>query len=275
MDAVFGVGRLHHLFSRAERARVIHAALDAGFRTFDLAPAYGDGLAERELGRVLRGRSETVAVTTKFGIPFRAIGELPGPMYFGLRVAAKALRTSFGAKYDQREFSPQVMVRSLEDSLRRLKRDHIDCLLVHEPMTLEQYQALGPTWRELQAQVEKGKLRRFGISGECAHIVTAVQEGWIPDTAIRMVPLCDQAAQLPSSWFDTSQVRVFNIVKHMKRGGGSGRIDSRELVRKAHGLVPRARLVLASHRSDEIARLGQAVAELQSASHSSSEGSRA
>lgn len=272
MDAVFGVGRLHHLFSGAERARVIHAALDAGFRTFDLAPASGDGLAERELGRVLKNRSD-VAITTKFGIPFRAIGELPSPIYFGMRVAAKALRTSFGAAYDQRDFSPQVMLKSLEDSLRRLKRDHIDCLLVHEPMTLDQYRALGPTWQELQTQVQKGKLHRFGISGECAHIVAAVDKGWIPDAAIRMVPLCDQATQLPPSWCDTQEVRLFNIVKHMKRIGQSGRIDSRTLVRTAHDLVPRARLVLASHRSDEIARLGQAVSELSSSP--TSQGSRA
>lgn len=262
MDAVFGVGRLHHLYSAAERQRVVHAALDAGFRTFDLAPAYGDGMAERELGRILKSRSEATQITTKFGIPFRPIGELPVPVYFGLRVAAKVFRTSFGAEYAKRDFSPSALLKSLDDSLRRLKRDDIDCMLVHEPMTIEQYRSLEPTWEELDRQRTKGKIRSFGISGECAHIVQAVEEKLIPADAIRMIPLCDQAAQLPGSWFEPTEVRVFNIVKHMKRKAGSdtpGRMDSSTLIRTAVSLVPKARLVLASHRSDEIARLGAQV----------------
>src|SRR5207248_1505143 len=143
MHAGFGLGRLHHIFSRRMRERIVLGAMDAGFRHFDLAPAYGDGLVERELGRILGLRRAQVHIATKFGIPFRPIGALPMPAYFFLRAAGKAMRTSFGARYGERDFRPQTLIRSLDASLRRLRTDYVDLLLVHEPLSLDQFRALG------------------------------------------------------------------------------------------------------------------------------------
>jgi hypothetical protein len=59
---------LFRLHSARERATVLAAAYDAGIRHFDVAPLYGLGQAEIELGQFLRGRRDTVTVTTKFGL---------------------------------------------------------------------------------------------------------------------------------------------------------------------------------------------------------------
>ena len=51
---LFGVGSLHHLPFRSQRLRILRQALDLGFRHFDVAPAYGNGLNELELGLALQ-----------------------------------------------------------------------------------------------------------------------------------------------------------------------------------------------------------------------------
>jgi aryl-alcohol dehydrogenase-like predicted oxidoreductase len=46
----FGTARLHYLAPR-ERQALLAAAAELGVVHFDTAPAYGDGIAETELGR--------------------------------------------------------------------------------------------------------------------------------------------------------------------------------------------------------------------------------
>src|SRR6059058_1826376 len=57
----------------AARRRLLAAALDAGVRHYDVAPMYGLGLAEHEIGRFAHGRRDRLVIATKFGIePSRA-----------------------------------------------------------------------------------------------------------------------------------------------------------------------------------------------------------
>lgn len=263
MRAGFGLGRLHHVFSSAARRRVILSAIDAGFRHFDLAPAYGDGLAERELGRALRGRRHGVRIATKYGIPFRAIGELPSPIYLGLRVAAKTLRTSLGASYDRRDFGPAALVASLENSLRRLRTDYVDYLLVHEPTSLEQFRTLGDAWAEMERQQRLGKIRTVAVSSDTRLLLQAEQEGLVPREAMRMIPMNDASCSLPLAWYSEREVFVFNVVKHVRRGHPGGqRIATRALIESFVSVLPAAAPVLASHDLDEIRRMGEVLASI-------------
>ena len=47
---VFGTANLHHLMNFHERQRILIKAYDIGFRRYDTAPAYGNGISEYELG---------------------------------------------------------------------------------------------------------------------------------------------------------------------------------------------------------------------------------
>ncbi|MDX6643271.1 MAG: D-threo-aldose 1-dehydrogenase, partial [Solirubrobacteraceae bacterium] len=54
----FGCAELYRAASAAERRRLLETAHSLGIRHFDVAPMYGLGLAERELGGFARGRRD-------------------------------------------------------------------------------------------------------------------------------------------------------------------------------------------------------------------------
>lgn len=261
MDAGFGLGRLHHVFRRSDRARIIRSALDAGFTHFDVAPVYGDGLAEIELGRALRGRSGGVTITTKFGIPYRAIGRLPTPVYLACRTVERVTRLPLGARYDRRDYAPAVLRRSLEGSLRRLGIERVDFLLIHEPPTVGAYAALGPTWDELRRLKDAGSIGAFGVSGVSETMLEAEWLGHVPADSVRMLSMTDEVCRLPAAWFRGRKVFVYNLVKHLSRSMGPGRIETRRLIEAFAGALPGATAILASNQPEEIARMGRCVRE--------------
>ncbi|MEO3386745.1 aldo/keto reductase [Mesorhizobium sp. CAU 1741] len=114
--------------------RIIHAALDAGARHFDVAPQYGLGTAEALLGRALRGRRNQVTIVSKVGIPRP---EVPRAM-LQVRAVAAPLRWLIRQsgllpprRAATRDFSLSNVRASVRDSLRDLQTDHLDALLLH------------------------------------------------------------------------------------------------------------------------------------------------
>jgi D-threo-aldose 1-dehydrogenase len=98
-----------------ETARAtLERAWELGVRTFDTAPFYGSGVAERRLGAFLAGKPrDEFFVSTK-------VGRLLGPDAHDWE----------GAYFD---FSPEAVLRSLDESLERLGLDRVDVALVHDP----------------------------------------------------------------------------------------------------------------------------------------------
>ena len=74
----FGCAGAFHLPRATDRARLLDAAVDAGFTHFDVAPMYGMGRAEAELAPLLRRHGDRVTVTTKFGIRPSPVGLVAG-----------------------------------------------------------------------------------------------------------------------------------------------------------------------------------------------------
>lgn len=260
IGAGFGLGRLHHVFSRRHRESIVRTAMDEGFAHFDVAPVYGDGFVERELGRFLAQRRTDVTITTKFGIPFRAIGELPPAIYHGLRAAGKICCRSFGADYNRRDFGPRAAVASLEASLRRLRSEYIDYFLVHEPLALDEFSILADTWEAMEREQAKGKLREFGVSSGTLMLLDAEQQGWVPQSAVRMIPMDDISCTISERWFSGRQVFVFNIVRYLTRGQAKLRMDASVLVDEVVRALPACRPIFATHRLVEIRRLATALA---------------
>ena len=163
---VFGMASLHLSFSPSQRQRLLGRAIEIGFRAFDVAPAYGNGLNEVELGIALAGRRDQFRITTKFGIPVRCYGALSRQLFLGFRLADKFLNPFHGRAYERRDFSPATMERSLADSLRRLKTDYVDTLLLHAPLAplpADQFDEVAEAAQRLK---EKGLLREFGVAGD-------------------------------------------------------------------------------------------------------------
>lgn len=140
--------------SAADAARLVHAALDAGITLLDTADIYGfDGTkgfgdAEALLGEVLaaepalRGR---MVLATKGGI----LPPLP---------------------YDQ---SAGYLRKAIDDSLRRLRTDHVDLWQVHRPDILAHPQEVA---RVLDDAVASGKVRSLGVSNFTIHQTAALNQ---------------------------------------------------------------------------------------------------
>ncbi|HEX6526980.1 MAG TPA: aldo/keto reductase [Streptosporangiaceae bacterium] len=125
---VFGgapIGGLYEQVSDAEADATLTAAWDAGLRAFDTAPHYGVGLSERRMGEFLAGRPrDEFIVSTKVGrrlVP--ASGPVEGVAGFHGTPALSRVR----------DYSRDGVLRTVEDSLRRLRLDRLDIVLIHDP----------------------------------------------------------------------------------------------------------------------------------------------
>jgi D-threo-aldose 1-dehydrogenase len=127
-----------------ETARAtLDRAWELGIRTFDTAPLYGSGLAERRVGAFLQGKQrEEFVLSTK-------VGRLLRPGASGWE----------GAYFD---FSYDGALRSLAESLDRLGLDRVDVALVHDPD--DHYQeALDGAFRALTRLRDERAVRAVGI----------------------------------------------------------------------------------------------------------------
>ncbi len=119
----------------AEAERIVARALERGLRFFDTANAYGNGEAERILGRALRGRRGEVGIATKVGLA---------------RIKGKPEGLA----------GPQVR-RAVEESLGRLGVETVDLLYLHAPDPRtppeETLEAVHQLWTA-------GKVRHWGVS---------------------------------------------------------------------------------------------------------------
>ncbi len=164
----FGCGRLKGGHEKANALRLVHAALDLGVRHFDTAPPYGLGMSESVLGEALRSRQETVTVFTKAGLArpaspgllqtARAIVKPLARHIPGLR---NAVLKGMAQRAAHANFNPDFIARSLETSLRMLRRERVDGLLLHEAQDHDTVEPLKPLFERCIAQ---GQLGAYGSS---------------------------------------------------------------------------------------------------------------
>ena len=136
----FGASPLGNEFGEidaAEGIRAVHAAIDNGINFFDTSPFYGRTVSELRLGEALHGKRDQVVVSTKCG------------------------------RYDFRgfDFSAARIRASIDESLTRLRTDHIDVWQAHDIEFGDLSQIIHetlPAMREIQKQ---GKVRYLGVTG--------------------------------------------------------------------------------------------------------------
>lgn len=129
----FGTAPLGNMFRAIpddEAAATVAAAWDNGIRYFDTAPFYGAGLAEIRLGEVLADHPrDDYVLSTKVGRV--VLDEVEDP-------AARDLGEKGGIFEHGRpnkvvnDYSAEATIRSIEDSLKRLRTDRLDFVWVHD-----------------------------------------------------------------------------------------------------------------------------------------------
>ena len=123
----------------------IEQALDLGITSFDHADIYGGYAVEAQFGQAMArapGLRQRLQIVTKCGI------KLADPARPAHRINS----------YDS---SPAHVLASVDASLRALRTDRIDLLLIHRPDLLANPQDLADTFGRLQAA---GKVLHFGVS---------------------------------------------------------------------------------------------------------------
>ena len=117
------LGNLYRPVSDAAAAAALTAARAQGFRYFDTAPHYGQGLSERRVGDALRQSPDRGHVlSTK-------VGRLLKPAGFARERHGFVSPMPFDIVHD---YSYDGVMRSYEDSLQRLGLDRIDILFMHD-----------------------------------------------------------------------------------------------------------------------------------------------
>ncbi len=122
-----------------EAVKAIHRALDLGVNCVDTAPAYGAGHSEEVVARALAGRRKEVILVTKCGVRVPPPGQ-PGPL---------------------RDASRTNILHEVDASLKRLRTDWVDVLLVHWPDPGTPFEE---SMRALEEVVASGRARFVGVS---------------------------------------------------------------------------------------------------------------
>ncbi|GAA4183227.1 aldo/keto reductase [Streptosporangium oxazolinicum] len=131
--------------------RIIHKALDAGINFVDTADAYSRGESEEIVGKALKGRRDDVVLATKLHLP---MGDDP----------------------NQRGNSRRWIMTAVENSLRRLRTDHIDLYQIHRP---DPDTDIEETLSALSDLIHSGKVRVVGSSTMPASDIVEAQ--WVAE----------------------------------------------------------------------------------------------
>lgn len=177
---------------------IIQHALNGGINFFDTANSYSDGSSEEIVGRALRdfARREDVVIATKV---YHQVGDLPEGL------------------------SRAQILRSIDDSLRRLGTDYVDLLQIHR---WDYTTPVEETLEALNEVVKSGKARYIGASSmharQFAHAL-ALQKtnGWAQFVTMQdhynliyreeeneMLPLCAREGVAVIPWSPLARGRL-------------------------------------------------------------------
>ncbi len=124
--------------NKDEAEKVIKTSLEEGINFFDHADIYAGGKSEEIFSEAINLTSdlrEKIILQTKCGI-------VPGKMF---------------------DFSKEHILNSVDGSLKRLKTDYVDTLLLHRPDTLMEPEEVAEAFSKLK---ESGKVKHFGVSNQ-------------------------------------------------------------------------------------------------------------
>jgi L-galactose dehydrogenase len=158
----FGASPLGEEFGQIvpeEGEKAVKYAIDRGINYFDVSPYYGRTLAEERLGEFLKGQRDKIILATKVG---RYGTYLP----------------------DGFNFSAQRVIKSVEESLKRLKTDYIDIFQIHDIEYAKKKQIIEETLPAMFKLKRQGKVRFVGITGYPLTLLKEMAETQEIDTVL-------------------------------------------------------------------------------------------
>jgi aryl-alcohol dehydrogenase-like predicted oxidoreductase len=242
---IFGTASLFNIGSPDERARVLDAAYDHGLTHFDTAPLYGFGWAERDLAALLR-RRPGASVTTKVGIYSPGGEKQSRAMVFARKAAGRLLKPLSRAQHDWSLTRAQA---SLDASLRRLGRDHVEIYMLHEPtagcFASDEWQ------RWLEDEVRRGRIGAFGLALDEKRLSGFLDPPHPLATLVQTVDSLDlREADALVAATGHMQITYGYVSGAMARSGDS--IDVPALLRGALARNAQGAVIVSSRRADRM-----------------------
>ncbi|MGD2034749.1 MAG: aldo/keto reductase [Bacteroidales bacterium] len=131
-------GKWGEPFNNNVADRILNDAIDSGINFIDTADVYNEGESEKAVGRLIKSRPERIYVATKCG---------------------RQLDPHVSEAYQ-----PDVLIKFVEDSLKRLQLETLDLIQLHCPPAEVYYR---PEIFEVFENLKKeGKIRNLGVSVE-------------------------------------------------------------------------------------------------------------
>ncbi|KXS50235.1 MAG: aldo/keto reductase [Halanaerobium sp. 4-GBenrich] len=128
--------------------KAVRAAVDSGINLIDTAPAYGDGHAEKVVGKAIQGIRDKVVIATKCGT------HRDGPKYV-------------------RDLSPERIRTEIENSLKRLDIEQIDLYQIHWP---DPDTPLEESVEELLKLKKEGKFKYLAVCNFGVELMQEISE---------------------------------------------------------------------------------------------------
>ncbi len=131
-------------YSKQEMCQLISESFDSGINSFDHADIYGGYTTEESFGDAFIDtgiKREDVFFISKCGIMYPS-KKLP-------------IKTKY---YD---YSEDHIIKSVNNSLKYLQTDYLDCLLLHRPSPLMDINIIANT---VESLIKSGKIKSFGVS---------------------------------------------------------------------------------------------------------------
>jgi predicted oxidoreductase len=123
--------------TNADAAKLLNTALDEGINFFDHADVYGGGKSEEKFAEALDMNAtlrDKMLIQTKVGIRKGAF-----------------------------DFSKDHILEAVDGSLKRLRTDHLDAVLLHRPDALVEPEEVAEAFTILK---DSGKVKNFGVSNQ-------------------------------------------------------------------------------------------------------------
>ena len=178
------LGATHGQFKEKDGIRAVHTAIDLGINFIDVAPYYGLTMAESLLGKALK--------------------EIPREKYY---LATKVGR--YGASEKDFDFSAEKVVRSVDESLKRLRVAHIDLIQCQDIESISLAHLVEETLPVLQKLKRQGQVRQIGVTAFSQRIFTKVLDRASVDTVHSYCHFC---------LTDTTLVQILPYLKEKRVG---------------------------------------------------------
>ena len=182
--------------STDEAANMINSAFQMGINFFDHATCYGNGEAESRFGDALQNT--------------------------GIKREEIFIQSKCGLHFDRNEFdwTGADILKSVEESLRRLKTDYLDVLLLHRPDLIFDPEEVADAFDRLYSS---GKVEYFGVSnvtpGELKLLKKYVKQPLVFNQlqfSLDQTQLIDQAMYLNNMTTDRSIDRDNGILDYCR-----------------------------------------------------------